>query len=486
MRPLRQIPAIAALALAALAAVLLAAPAAAQHHMTGGKADYDDPGGGDPDTPAGCAGATNKVQITGSATIFSPGTITIDRGQPVCWTWNTAGTSHNLKADDGSFSSGQPVSQGTFQRTFTTAGTYGYHCQVHGSPTGGMHGTVVVRETEGEGPGSGPGTISINPGAYIVAENAGSVSITIDRTGGSDGKVTAKIAAAGGSAAKGKDFLPKTAVLTWNPGDAGAKTFSVPIKNDTLTEPDESFVVSLSKPTGGATLGTSSATVTIDDDEGCPSSALLAPAGVKASGQSAREVRVSWAVDAGAAKTMHVERRGGEGDFREVAVLPAGAGEYVDAGLPSGAAFQYRLRAESAEGLSEYSEVAAAATDGAIGPCAAGAHALCLAGGRFEAKVVSRRGEGDSPRAAARAESVAGARSGLFALAPSGDAELMLKVVDGCADNGHYWVQLAAVTDAELAVAVRDTQTGRTWTFFNPAGKAAGVVRDVDAFASCP
>src|SRR6185503_12906438 len=100
--------------------------------------------------------------------VFSPATITVDAGQPVCWTWNTPGMSHNLSADDGSFSSGDPVTNGTFQRTFTQPGTYGYHCQVHGSATSGMRGTVVVTgNSEG---GSGPGTLSFSPGTYTVVD----------------------------------------------------------------------------------------------------------------------------------------------------------------------------------------------------------------------------------------------------------------------------------------------------------------------------
>ena len=472
----RFLPALALPLLLPIAMALLAAPATAQ---------YDEPGGGDNDAPEGCAGVTNKVVINGSSTIFSPATITVDAGQPVCWTWNT-NMSHNLKADDHSFSSGPPTNQGTFQRTFSTPGTYGYHCQVHGSPTGGMRGTVTVRQADGgDGGGSGPGTLSIDPAAYTVDENGGAVTLTVTRTGGSDGKVTVKIATGTGSASKGKDFLPRNSVLTWNDGDGEAKTFTVTVKQDTLIEPDESLAVTLSK-VKGATIGTGGASVTIHDDDGCPSSALLAPAGVKASGQSAREIRVSWAADAGRAKTMHLERRGDDGGFREIAMVPAGSSEYVDAGLPSGAMFQYRLRAESAEGLSEYSEIAAGATDGAIGACKAGAQTLCLAGGRFEAKAAFRRGEGEPLRPALRAEGPAGARAGFFAFAPADDAELMLKVIDGCADTGHYAVQLAALTDGELAVSVRDTQSGRTWAFYNPPGKAAGVVRDVDAFGGCP
>ncbi|HEV8241883.1 MAG TPA: Calx-beta domain-containing protein [Thermoanaerobaculia bacterium] len=487
MRLVRTSTALALPFLMAAAAVLLASPAAAQHHAMSGKVDYEpDPGGGDHDVPEGCVGVTNKVTINGGATAFSPATITIAVGQPVCWTWNTGGTSHNIKADDGSFTTGQPASTTTFQRTFTTPGTYGYYCQVHGSPTGGMRGTVVVQgEGDPDGGGSGPGTLSIDPGSYTVDEGGGQVSLTVTRTGGSDGKVTVKIATGTGSAAKGKDFLPRNAVLTWNPGDGDAKTFAVTIKQDTAIEPDETFPVTLTKPTGGATIGTSSATVTIHDDDGCPSS-LAAPSGLKAAGQSAREIRLGWAADPMATKAVHVERRDDGGVFREVAVVPAGRSDYVDADLPSGAAFQYRLRAESDAGLSEYSEIAAAATDGAIGACAGGAHALCLGDGRFEATVKFRRADGEPLRSALRAEAPGAARAGLFAFAPGDDAQLMLKVADGCAENGHFWVQLAAVTDAELTVSVRDTQTGRTWAFYNPAGKVAGAVRDVDAFGTCP
>src|SRR4029079_3557908 len=135
---------------------------------------------------------------------------------------------HNVSADDSSFSSGQPGQTGTFQRTLSQPGTYGYHCQVHGSATSGMRGTVVVLGSPDDGGGdeSGPGTLTIDPGAYEVDEDAGTVTVTIVRTGGSDGKVTVKIATSSGSASKGKDFLNKTGKLTFNDGDHGPKSFT--------------------------------------------------------------------------------------------------------------------------------------------------------------------------------------------------------------------------------------------------------------------
>jgi hypothetical protein len=76
--------------------------------------------------------------------------------------------------------------------------------------------------------------------------------------------------------------------------------------------------------------------------------------------------------------------------------------------------------------------------------------------------------------------------SGLFSFSPSADPELLLNLRDGCGVNGHYWLYVSTVTDVELTVKVRDTQTGRTWAWFNPAGSVPAPVRDVEAFASCP
>src|SRR5688572_13510320 len=105
---------------------LLAVSAWGQHHSVVGN-DYDDgPGGGDPDPSTGCTGVQAKITVTPAGTAFAPETVTVDPGQPVCWTWSN--TEHTVKGDDGSFTSGPPTANGTFQRTFIAPGTYGYHC----------------------------------------------------------------------------------------------------------------------------------------------------------------------------------------------------------------------------------------------------------------------------------------------------------------------------------------------------------------------
>ena len=76
--------------------------------------------------------------------------------------------------------------------------------------------------------------------------------------------------------------------------------------------------------------------------------------------------------------------------------------------------------------------------------------------------------------------------TGLFAASPEEEPQVLLHVLDRCAVNGHYWLDLAAVTDLEFTVKVRDTQTGRTRVYANPAGNTPAPVRDLEAFASCP
>jgi plastocyanin len=462
---------------------LLAVSAWGQHHVMTGN-DYDDrSGGGDPNTPPGCAGVEAKITINASSTVFSPASVTVDPGQPVCWTWSGTAAQHTIKADDGSFTSGPPSDNGTFQRTFNTPGTYGYYCQVHGSLTGGMRGTVVVRGNSGGGGGEGPGTLTFGSTSYTVDEAAGALTVTVERMDGSDGTASVKFATGNGTAKVNKDFGRLKGSLSWGSGDQEPKTIQVPIKNDSSREGDETFAIFLSKATG-AGLGTGSVTVTIHDDDSPSCGASTAPAELQAHGRSDSEIRLSWAGESIAASELRIERRQPGGAFQEIAAVPAGVESFVDSGLPGGTTFQYRLRAVGADGASAFSGIAAGATDGSTAPCDDTRNAVCLNGGRFEAMVEQQPGatEGRTRRLVLPEAP----NAGLFSFSRSSELQLLVNVLDGCNVNGHYGLSFAAVTDLELTVKVRDTQTGRTWAYFKPAGSLPAPVRDLEAFASCP
>ncbi len=119
-----------------------------------------------------------------------------------------------------------------------------------------------------------PGTLALSSATYSAGEGAGSVTITVNRTGGTDCSVTVNFVTANGAAIPSSDYTSTSGTLTFNPGVA-SQSFAVPILDDTLFEGNETFTVIISNPGGGATLGAiSTATVTIIDDDPAPTLAI--------------------------------------------------------------------------------------------------------------------------------------------------------------------------------------------------------------------
>ena len=59
-----------------------------------------------------------------------------------------------------------------------------------------------------------------------------------------------------GSATAGSDYTDTPDILNWTDGDVSNKSVTVPVLDDALVEPDETFTIALSGATGGATIGT--------------------------------------------------------------------------------------------------------------------------------------------------------------------------------------------------------------------------------------
>ena len=138
------------------------------------------------------------------------------------------------------------------------------------SPTGGATlgspSTAVLTISDNEVPQ--PGALQFSSPTYSVSESGGSVTITVRRTGGSDGAVAVNYATRNGTATAGSDYTSGSGTLSWGNGDIANKTFSVSILNDGVYEGNETVNLALSNPTGGATLGSpSTAVLTINDNE---------------------------------------------------------------------------------------------------------------------------------------------------------------------------------------------------------------------------
>ncbi len=84
----------------------------------------------------------NQVFMQGST--FNPSTRTVAAGTTVPWV-NQDGVTHTVTSDTGTVLSGSVPSGASYSHAFNTPGTYQYYCTIHGTPTTGMRGTIVVQ-----------------------------------------------------------------------------------------------------------------------------------------------------------------------------------------------------------------------------------------------------------------------------------------------------------------------------------------------------
>ena len=141
------------------------------------------------------------------------------------------------------------------------------------SPSGGAllgsnrNATVTIIDDDASG-GGGDVRVDLDRSALTIGEGAGPVNFTVLRSGSASGAVSVSYATTPGSATAESDFTSASGTLTWADGDTAVKTITVNMTNDSTDESDETFTVTLSNPSGGATLGSSfQATVTIVDDD---------------------------------------------------------------------------------------------------------------------------------------------------------------------------------------------------------------------------
>jgi len=124
-----------------------------------------------------------------------------------------------------------------------------------------------------------------------------------------------------------------------------------------------------------------------------------------------------------------------------------------------------------------------AAVPAAGSACATTATTLCI-DQRFMIAVNYKTVEGGGRAGAGQAiglTSLGVAQGGLFWFFAMSNPEMLIKVIDGCSLNGHYWVFYAAGTNAGFTVTVTDRQTGRQRTYGNADGTAAPPEQDTSA-----
>lgn len=134
-----------------------------------------------------------------------------------------------------------------------------------GSGQSGTYTAHTVYVSDDDAPLT-PSTAQFTSSGQVIAESALQAVVWVGRSGNAGEAQSVRYSAEGGSAKIGADFGPVSGVLAWAPGESGAKSFTVPIVDDTEAEAQENFGVRLDLVVGGLG-GTTTHTVYIDDND---------------------------------------------------------------------------------------------------------------------------------------------------------------------------------------------------------------------------
>ncbi|MDE2690285.1 MAG: hypothetical protein OXI49_07190 [Acidobacteriota bacterium] len=105
---------------------------------------------------------------------------------------------------------------------------------------------------------------------------------------------------------------------------------------------------------------------------------------------------------------------------------------------------------------------------------------LCL--GHFDVQVEWRTSDGRTGRGMAEKLT---AESGYFWFFEPANIEMVIKVLDGCAIDGHFWVFAAGLTDVEVTTTVHDRRNGARKTWVSPLDRLFEPIRDTGTFDGC-
>ncbi len=371
---------------------------------------------------------------------------------------------------------------------------------------------LAVAPASATGAPGDPGTVQFKGSSFPIEEEAGQVEVIVRRHGGDTGEVSVDFTTVDGSAIAGEDYTTIAGTLVWGDGDDDDKIITIEILIDAVIEPQETFGVQISNPVGGVEIGAISSTVVRikpegdDDDDGDGDG----------DGDGANCIRLTSsdfpAFESAGAATFVVER-GGDGvgaasvDFMtfegsatdpEDFTIINGTVSWADGETGEKSVSVPVVDDTVGEADETVSVVLTNAVGGTLGcrdtasivivdddggsegACVPDGETLCLGDSRFalSGSWTDFQGGQGAFRAVPATD-----QSGLFWFFDPRNVEVIVKVLDGCALNGHRWVFLAATTNVGYSLEVTDLATGATRTYTNPLGRQSPATTDVTAFA---
>jgi sugar lactone lactonase YvrE len=227
----------------------------------------------DASTTEGNSGATTE-QFAVTLAPWSPLALTV----PFTTHDGTAHTSTDFGAISGSVSFAPADTTKTISVPIVvdrlSEPTETYTVEITAPPPVGLVRSVAIGTILDD---DGTATLSIGD-ATVTESNSGitNASFPVVLSPASGQAVTVQYATANGTAEASADFQSAQGTLSFEAGQTSA-SISVPIVGDIVHEPDETFTVTLSNPTGGAAVGRAQALGTILDDDPAPTPTPVPP-----------------------------------------------------------------------------------------------------------------------------------------------------------------------------------------------------------------
>jgi hypothetical protein len=173
---------------------------------------------------------------------------------------------------------------------------------------------VMIKDAREDNPGEGGGDDDGSPGTLRFVDlepqgvEGGEATVRVERVRGREGAVSVAWATADGSATAGDDYATANGTLAWADGEGGVKSFIVDLLQDDLEEGNETVLLALSSPTGGAELDPerADALLAILDDDGS-TAACVEDDETLCLAEGRFQVRVDWRTAQGTSGAGHVE-----------------------------------------------------------------------------------------------------------------------------------------------------------------------------------
>lgn len=130
---------------------------------------------------------------------------------------------------------------------------------------------------------AGPGSLAWSAEIYAVNEETPSLSLQINRTGGRTGSVSVSVNTIDGTAAAGSDYTSVSTIVIFA-DNVVSQTVVIPLLADRHVEPNETFALTLSNPTNGASIGSVSTILVriLDADIQQPTLTIVSPTAFQA------------------------------------------------------------------------------------------------------------------------------------------------------------------------------------------------------------